>query len=79
MTQTDQDLLTKLSHLEKQLSQLEERHTWLTATAAQVKRHTAHLNGDRANLTREELGLILAEHKLNVPSASTVKRGLSDA
>jgi len=69
-------LKPEFEQLTRRLIELEERHTWLTATAAQVKQYTSHLNGDRANLTREELGLILAEHKLNVPSPSTVKRGL---
>ena len=76
VVQSGQDLLTKLGDLEKQLAQLTEQQTWLTATADQVTRYTSHLTGDRASLTREELGLILAEHKLNVPSPSTVRRGL---
>ena len=76
LVQPDLDLVTKLANLESKLANLENRHTWLTATADQVTRYTSHLNGDRANLTRQELGLILAEHKLNVPSPSTVKRGL---
>lgn len=71
-----QELVIKLSDLEKQLDQLTQRWTWPVASADDVKRVTANLNGDRANLTREELGLILAEHKLNLPSASTVRRGL---
>ena len=62
--------------LTEKLDQLVDRWAWLTATSDQVNRATAHLNGDRANLTRQELGLILAEHKLNLPSPSTVKRGL---
>ena len=76
LAQTDLDLVTKLANLESKLANLENRHTWLTATAADVTRYTSDLNGDRAQLTRQELGLILAEHKLNVPSPSTVKRGL---
>ena len=55
---------------------LNDRWSWPTASSSQIEQATAHLNGDRANLTRQELGLILAEHKLNVPSPSTVKRGL---
>jgi len=76
VAQTDLDLVTKLANLESKLANLENRHTWLTATAADVTRYTAHLNGDRAQLTRQELGVILAEHKLNLPSPATVKRGL---
>ena len=74
--QPDLDLVGKLADLESKLDQLEERGTWLTANADQVARYTAHLNGDRANLTRQELGLILAKHQLNVPSPATVRRGL---
>ena len=55
--------------------QVDDRWTWLTATSDQVNRATEHLNGDRANLTRQELGVILAEHKLNLPSPATVRRG----
>ena len=76
VAQTDLDLVAKLDNLTQQLDQLTEQHTWLTATAAEVTKYTAHLNGDRANLTRQELGVILAEHKLNLPSPATVKRGL---
>jgi len=76
LVQPDLDLVGKLADLESKLDQLEERGTWLTANADQVARYTAHLNGDRANLTRQELGLILAKHQLNVPSPATVRRGL---
>ena len=77
--QTGQGLVlpeTKLAELESKLDQLVDRWAWPTANADQVKRATAHLNGDRANLTRQEVGLLLAEHQLNLPSQSTVKRGL---
>lgn len=73
---TGQNLKPIGQDLEERLANLEERYTWLTATAADVKRATSHLNGDRANLTRQELGLILAEHQLNLPSPATVRRGL---
>jgi hypothetical protein len=76
VTANGQEIVTKLSQLETAISQLNHRWAWPTATAADVNRATAHLNGDRANLTREELGVILAEHQLNLPSPSTVKRGL---
>jgi hypothetical protein len=76
VTENGQEIVTKLSQLETAISQLNHRWAWPTATSAQVNQATAHLNGDRANLTREELGVILAEHQLNLPSPSTVKRGL---
>jgi len=62
--------------VETKLAELEARWSWPTATAADVTRATANLNGDRANLTRQEVGVILAKYKLNLPSQSTVKRGL---
>ena len=71
-----EQLVQQMGSLETKLTNLEERRAWPTATAADVTKYTDHLNGDRAKLTREELGVILAEHKLNLPSPSTVKRGL---
>jgi hypothetical protein len=70
------DLVGQLDNLTEQVGQLVERWAWPVATSADVKRATAELNGDRANLTREEVGLILAEHHLNLPSDSTIRRGL---
>jgi len=62
--------------LTQRIDDLTQRRVWLTATASDVARLTAHLDGNRAGLTREGLDLILAEHKLNLPSNSTIKRGL---
>ena len=76
MVQLKLDVLGKLADLKSKLDQLEERGTWLTATSADVKRITVGLNGQKANLTRAELAVILAEHKLNLPSPATVRRGL---
>ena len=76
LTANDVNLTASVKQLTAKVDQLTEQQTWLTATAADVTKYTAHLNGDRANLTRAELGVILAEHQLNVPSPSTVKRGL---
>ncbi len=56
--------------------QVNERWSWPVASAHQIEQVTAELNGDKANLTREQLGVILAEHHLNLPSDSTIKRGL---
>jgi len=81
--ETGQDLTGERDKLTRQIDQLTQdvhnltqRWTWPTATAADVTRVTAHLNGGRTDLTREELDLILAEHQLNLPSDSTIKRGL---
>ena len=73
----ERDKLTRqIDQLTRQVADLTQRWAWPIATAADVTRHTAHLNGNRADLTRQELDLILAEHQLNLPSDSTIKRGL---
>jgi hypothetical protein len=66
----------QIDKLKSQVADLVDRETWVTATAADVTRVTAHLNGNRGDLTRQELGLILAGHQLKLPSPSTVRRGL---
>ena len=71
-------LTEQIDTLTKQIADLKERQTWPTATAADLKRITANLNGGRANLDRESLDLILAEHHLNLPSDSTIRRGLRE-
>ena len=76
VTQVGDDLTQKLVDLTGQLDQLTQRFTWLTATAADVTKHTSHLNGEGVKLTRQELGEILADHNLNLPSRNTVKKGL---
>jgi len=76
LTEQIADLTENLHNLTEKVDDLTRRRTWLTATASDVTRLTAHLNGKRADLTREELDLILAEHKLNLPSDSTIRRGL---
>lgn len=76
MVQVGEQLKPMFVDLTRQLEQLTDRWSWPVATSADVKRVTDHLDGQRSNLTRQEVGLLLAEHKLNLPSASTVKRGL---
>jgi len=70
------DLVEQLASLSDAVVRLAERWSWPVATAADLKRITSNLNGDKSDLTREEVGLILAEHHLNLPSDSTIKRGL---
>lgn len=76
LTQRDGELDREFAYLNESMGQLVDRWSWPTATRADVERVTDHLDGDRANLTRQEVGLLLAKHKLNLPSQSTVKRGL---
>jgi len=79
LTGKKDDLTKQFADLTRRVNDLTQRWTWPTATAADVTRVTAHLNGNRADLTREELDLILAKHELNLPSDSTIKRGLKVA
>lgn len=58
-------------------ARLSNRWTWPTATKADFERIVSGMNGDRARLDRETLSAILAEHEMNMPADSTVRRWLS--